>query len=172
MKKSNDTIGNRTRDLLACSAVPQVGVGRGGWRNKQKITASVSYKNIHIMYLHEKLCFWSSLNTASWQMAKAENCDFGISFQLKFLVYYFIKNIGITVYGMLGQRHLYHQGNKFYSGSTRSKFPTIFSLSKTRVPNVYKVCNITIYKAQVDRALLPSGVAENRIFLGVFSGNI
>ena len=26
MKNSNDTIGNRTRDLLACSAVPRVGV--------------------------------------------------------------------------------------------------------------------------------------------------
>jgi hypothetical protein len=72
---------------------------------------------------------------------------------------------------MFGQRHSYHQGTNFYSGSTRSKFTTIFSLSKTQVSNVYTVCDI-IFEAQVDRALLRSNVAENWIFLRVFSGNI
>jgi hypothetical protein len=38
MKNSNDTIGNRTRDLLACKAVPKVGqkVKR---REKKKVKA-------------------------------------------------------------------------------------------------------------------------------------
>ena len=71
---------------------------------------------------------------------------------------------------MPGQKHLHHQRNKFYSGSTRSKFLTIFSLSTTQVLNVL-VCDI-IYEAEVECALLRSSGTENRIFLRVFSGNI
>jgi len=53
MKKSNDTIGNRTRDLPACSAVPQPNAPpRAPYLKRTKFKLSKHYmKNIKIMPL-------------------------------------------------------------------------------------------------------------------------
>ena len=49
MKNSNDTIGNRTRDLLACSAVPQ------------PTTAPWEYYHRGNYFLHLQVCYVSVL---------------------------------------------------------------------------------------------------------------
>jgi hypothetical protein len=72
MKNSSDTIGNRTRDLPACSTVPQqTAPPRASFKLLTSVTNLNDLANWIIIWTHRAMfCFVEFLSTVEWRLLK------------------------------------------------------------------------------------------------------